>query len=892
MATRIEEILGRDINSLKELREEIKRLQDSIANVDPTTQEFVDTSQKLIAAQEQLTSVTRASKDANVAAEDSIVGMERAYKALYDQYKMLTEEQRNSDFGKNMAESLNTLSNKLNDTKKGVGNFKDNIGRYTQSTMDAFNQMGISIGGLQGPMKLAAGGAKTLGASLKALIANPVGAVIMAIVVAFKAMSAIVERVKKAIDDNEESSNRLKEAMATFKPVVDAISNAFDALAKIAVKVVEGLSKVGEKVLSIIPGFKEAAKSHKELAKATSELTKKQRELNIENSERDAEIERLREEASETDNVAEKKKLLEEAKAKQAEEDQANVAIAQEELRILQEYAAKTANSAEENDKLAEAQRKVNEAIAQGEKNQRMYNKQIEAATKSTKSAGGAAKNYREEAKKLYEELVENNKSEVQKVTEKYEKEKKLLEKYHYDTTLLTKQYEKDMQDIMNKAAEEQAKKRSEMRKREKEDRENEWASMDADVANEMEMETTKTALGKLNSVKAFVDGLIHQYADALGENDEKANQLMGILQKLDEEGFQALEKDFPNLTDAINELNDKFGITITTSHSLDNAIASTKKRIQELNDEAAQIRLDEKFNEALQINTMMEGDALAGGISESAFNEMVAANNRALLETQADALAKELVAYKGTEEKKIELLSQFYETKREMAELDWEAERLDAERTQNLWKEAFSTYDSLSQSINTVTNSVSSLIQAQLNDGKITKQEAEKKKKTLIALEKVALAVNIAQIAASTAAGIMDVWKSYGAELALNAETAAATGPAAAATKAALDAKSLASAILRTAALGTAGAANIAAATMGTISKVQSLKDDGGGGGGAAGVTASVAEIDSTPYTYTRTVQTAEEEDAIYNKEYFVSVTDIDNVQNRVRVREGESSF
>lgn len=890
MATRIEEILGRDINSLKELREEIKRLQDSIANVDPTTQEFVDTSQKLIAAQEQLTSVTRASKDANVAAEDSIVGMERAYKALYNEYKMLTEEQRNSDFGKNMAESLNTLSNKLNDTKKGVGNFKDNIGRYTQSTIDAFNQMGISIGGLQGPMKLAAGGAKTLGASLKALIANPVGAVIMAIVVAFKAMSAIVERVKKAIDNNEESSNRLKEAMATFKPVVDAISNAFDALAKIAVKVVEGLSKVGEKVLSIIPGFKEAAKSHKELAKATSELTKRQRELNVANSEKEAEIERLREEASETDNVVEKKKLLEEAKAKQAEVDQANIAIAQEELRIMQEYAAKTANSAEENDKLAEAQRKVNEAIAQGEKNQRMYNKQLQATTNSTKSAGSAAKNYREEAKKIYEETVENSKSEYQRIKEKYEKEKKLLEKYHYDTTLLTKQYEKDMQDIMNKAAEEQAKKRSEMRKREKEDRENEWTSMGADVANEMEMETTKTALGKLNSVKAFVDGLIHQYADALGENEEKANQLMGILQKLDEEGFQALEKDFPNLTDAINELNDKFGITITTSHSLDNAIASTKKRIQELNDEAAQIRLDEKFKNSQNALTSELLSALEG--SESNFSVVAANAAYENLQAQKSALEEELTDTQITYDKKMEILEQYYDVSAQLRQADWDAERLDAERTQNLWNDAFSTYDSLSQSIQTVTNSVGALIQAQLNDGKITKQEAEKKKKTLIALEKVALAVNIAQIAASTAAGIMDVWKSYGAELALNAETAAATGPAAAATKAALDAKSLASAILRTAAIGTAGAANIAAATMGTISKVQSLKDDGGGGGGAAGVTANVAEIDSTPYTYTRTLQTSEEEDAIYNKDIWVSVSDIESgLNHKVKVTD-ESSF
>lgn len=881
MATRIEEILGRDINSLKELREEIKRLQDSIANVDPTTQEFVDTSQKLIAAQEQLTSVTRASKDANVAAEDSIVGMERAYKALYDQYKMLTEEQRNSDFGKNMAESLNTLSTKLNDTKKGVGNFKDNIGRYTQSTIDAFNQMGISIGGLQGPMKLAAGGAKTLGASLKALIANPVGAVIMAIVVAFKAMSAIVERVKKAIDDNEDSSNRLKTAMATFKPVVDAISNAFDFLAKIAVKVVEGLAKVGEKVLSIIPGFKEAAKSHKELAKATSELAKKQRELNVENSAKEAEIERLREEASETDNVAEKKKLLEEAKAKQAEVDQANIAIAQEELRIMQEYAAKTANSAEENDKLAEAQRKVNEAIAQGERNMRQYNKQIKTVENSTKSAGSATKNYREEAKKLYEELVEDSKSEYQRIKEKYEKEKKLLEKYHYDTTLLTKKYNEDIENLYKNAADKAAKEASEKYMETQRNRLSQYDGLLADEIN-TQFGAALREVAKLKAKQNIFDDYYTNIMSSIN-NPEAESQVKLWIDEMNE--LLGTNINFP--PEPTPEAMNKFQNNMETVKSL---FADT---IKEMEANAEKTGIEESI-------TRMASRRMENRISyikqfsedESGLRQLIADEDYRELEDRKRK-EEEILNIQGLGlEARLEAQQEYYSILEELKQRDWEAERLNAERTQNLWNDAFSTYDSLSQSVQTVTSSIGALIQAQLNDGKITKQEAEKKKKTLIALEKVALAVNIAQIAASTAAGIMDVWKSYGAELALNAETAAATGPAAAATKAALDAKSLASAILRTAALGTAGAANIAAATMGTISKVQSLKDDGDGGGGAAGVTASVAEIDSTPYTYTRTLQTSEEEDVIYNKDIWVSVSDIESgLNHKVKVTD-ESSF
>ena len=152
MAT-INEILGKNIDSIKALKAEIKSLQDSLIGLDAESQEFKDTSYKLAAAQDELTKVTRAGKEENIAAKDSIVGMQQEYKKLYDTYKMLTDEQRNSDFGKNMAASLEELSTKLNETKQGVGNFKDNIGRYAGDITKAFGNMGISVGALQGPLK-------------------------------------------------------------------------------------------------------------------------------------------------------------------------------------------------------------------------------------------------------------------------------------------------------------------------------------------------------------------------------------------------------------------------------------------------------------------------------------------------------------------------------------------------------------------------------------------------------------------------------------------------------------------------------------------------------------------------------------------------------------------
>lgn len=50
-------------------------------------------------------------------------------------------------------------------------------------------------------------------------------------------------------------------------------------------------------------------------------------------------------------------------------------------------------------------------------------------------------------------------------------------------------------------------------------------------------------------------------------------------------------------------------------------------------------------------------------------------------------------------------------------------------------------------------------------------------------------------------------------------------------------------------------------------------------------------AVVDTTPYSYTRSLQTEEEEETL-NQPIYVSVTDINDVQNKVKVVENESSF
>lgn len=897
MATSIEQILGKDINSLKELREEIKRLQDSIANVDPTTEEFAQTTTKLVAAQEQLTAVTKASKQENDAAKDSIVGMEKEYKALYNTYKMLTEEQRNSSFGKEMAEQLNTLSQKLNETKKGVGNFKDNIGHYSEGVIDAFSKMGISVGGLAQPLKLASGGIKTLGASLKALIANPVGAAIMAIVIAFKAMKAIVDKVKDAINSNEDSQMALKEAMSAFQPIIDAVANAWDKVGQAVVGAIgfiaEAVRKIREAAaavtdfLGITKGANEKIKEQNELyrglAESQNKLTKQKREYQKLNAKDQAEVERLREEASELENGEEKRRLLNEAKEKQAEIDARNIELAKEELRILTEQSKLTANDAAMNDKLAAAEAAVATAEANAARNARTLNKALKAASSGANSAAEAAKKLAEEAKKVYETTVENNKSELTKLEEKYKKEKKLLEKYGYDTTLLTKQYETARQKVFveaeKKASDEYGKilqSRSKLFKTyysnliaAQQGQGTAASSLEVDFARAQEKKFKELYNAYLSVPKGELEGwedaakqVVETMNDVLGTDLEFPPDLDPESLKLFEENMQVLAKIFKkNVTDAISK-----------------NIMDTYNRL-----------LTNQKDFAVLFGT----SALSGTSSE--YTKNLIEMHRADLEEQKTFLEQQINNEELSDEARIELRQKYYNVVEEMRQADWKAEELQAERTAKIWEDGFNTVLDSADAVNTILSSIVSKreaeIDAQVKEGKISEQTAAKKKKALLSYEKVMTAVEVASIAANTAAGIMGVWKAYALEKVANAETAAATGPAAAATLTALNAKSLASAILQTAGLAATGAAQITAAINGTISKISSVNADAATATDT-GTAAAPAEIPSEPYSYTRTIQTQGDIDELAARPLFVSVVDIIDAEHKVAVTDQESSF
>lgn len=861
---------GNGERTVKSLRKEISDLRDALLNMDKGGEEWKKTAAELTKAQEDLNSVMKAGKEVAEADASSIAGMEARYKALYQTYRLLSQEQRKTKEGISMQKELADLSKNLNSAKKEAGNFKDNIGHYADDMMAAFSSLGISIGGLQVPFKLASQGAGAFKNALNVLAKHPIMTAAVVLIGLFK-------KIGDAVKGNEELQLRWNKVMAAFKPIADAIAIALDKIAGLAVRVAEGMAKVVTWVTNLLGITRQLSAAELALADAENALIKNRREINELNSNDEARIQELLEEASITDDKIEKEKLLNEAKRIQEEVNKRNVALAEEELRIIKEKNSLTPSSTADLDKESAAQVKVNQERANGERALRRINNQIKANQNAVKSAGQSERN---ELDKILDRLKKNTQTELEELKEKYEEELKMLKKYRKDTTALTEEYERAVYNVQTRyeAA-----------------RLNGWRSV-GQAAVDLMVKPSTAAFQKMEEIAAHdVMEYRAKVEEILGEKDWP---------------IKALEKSriFDSnggLTKEMSRLNEIFNLGIESGQDPADVLAKLNQQL-----EIFQHNLNSVIKERTDWNDERTGleqelELIRKRYSNVEFGGVETAE-RTYMQQRIEAAEKafnrvkelneeELNAIGYTLNDKIELEREYYEAKQAYRDRDWQAQlavreqerAIEEERIEALHELKMESFDSISSIVDTYKT----LLDAYKQDGKISEREAKKKAKTLQWLEGIEGAVAVAGIVADTASAWMSVNKSLAAEYVLNAETAAATGPAAAATKAALDAKSLIAANIRKASLIVNGAAAAAAAVGKTIASIKSLGGDSDSAGGG-GATAAPQLIDSTPYSYTRQLQTDVEREEMLNTPIYVRVTDIESAQARVQVRDSESTF
>ena len=420
--------------SLADLRQQINDAKNALFELKEGTEEYNDKMQELGHAQDELNRFMAQTRQGCTALEGSYNALSYQMSILKQEYKATADESKRAE----LAEQISSINDQLKEMDAAVGVFSRNVGNYTGAMNEVFGKLGINVGNLSpifntfansaaeagakgmSAMSGLASGAKNLGASLKALAANPVGLVIMAIVVALKALKAGFNAVKESVSRNEQAQNNLKKAMAPIKAIVDVIRNAFDGLVEVLTKVAGAIGGAISSFMQFIGIAGEAAALESTIAEMEQANDALRRKNIVENARLDLEASEARAKASEKDKRSSEERLalINEYAAKQQQIAANNLKQAQEELRLLELQASTGKNNAEMNDKLADAQAKVLQVQTAYNNILRETNGQIAELSKEIENEAKAEqKAINDRAKQRAQEVANMRKQFTQMVT-------------------------------------------------------------------------------------------------------------------------------------------------------------------------------------------------------------------------------------------------------------------------------------------------------------------------------------------------------------------------------------------------------------------------------------------------------------------------------------------
>lgn len=220
------------------------------------------------------------------------------------------------------------------DAAKGMATNSGAAATATSQTAAASTAATTATTGLAGGFKAAATAAGTLAKQLLKLLANPYVALFAAIV-------AVLMKLVDAFKKNDVAMTELQSAMNAFRPVLDLINKAFQALVGVVTKVVSAIGNVVKAITNAIPFLREYAKQEEDLVRSADALEDAEREYAINSAKRQSQISELRNKSVESEkySYSERRKFLEDAMELEKQDVAERKANAEEAVRIAEQKA-------------------------------------------------------------------------------------------------------------------------------------------------------------------------------------------------------------------------------------------------------------------------------------------------------------------------------------------------------------------------------------------------------------------------------------------------------------------------------------------------------------------------------------------------------------------------
>ena len=398
---------GESVQSVNDLRENIKLLKANLGELTIGSQEYQDTLEELTINQNALKNAMHATsaslEDVVAAATSANVQFDEqnklinqgniSYNELVHTMAALKEEWRSTGDAARRAElgeRIEQVNSQLKGMDASVGNFQRNVGNYSSA-----------LEGLEKGFMATAGGAgsvinpvKNVTTGLKALSATPVIGIL-------GLLANVLSKVIENLNSSEENANRMSIALAPLKAGTTALTKVFQFLGEKLADVAEWFNKVLDKFGLISDEMKE----EQAIVKEDIELQQRRREIEMANADAQLEIAKLKAQAAEKDKytAAERLKFIEDAAKKEKEISDRNIENARKEYDILKRKAELAGNSKEDNDKLAEAYVKLqNEETNYFNKVKELNAQRVEAINQ-IKAETAANKELLDSKKEVYE---------------------------------------------------------------------------------------------------------------------------------------------------------------------------------------------------------------------------------------------------------------------------------------------------------------------------------------------------------------------------------------------------------------------------------------------------------------------------------------------------------
>lgn len=357
------------VQSLGDLKNNVKVLKEALDGLDIGTQEYQDTLMELRVNQNAVKDAMHATSSSLATVTQSATGAVESYNglvhrmaALKEEFRSTTDEVRRGDLGK----QIKQINDRLKDMDALQGNYQRNVGNYANSVIDAFSKMGGGAAQAINPIRNMTG-------ALNVMSKTPVIAVL-------GVLAQVIMKVISALHSSEEATNAMNVALSGFRAIADVSTRALQLLGEGVAKVTGWIGKLA----AAITGTTDAMKEREGIARNEVKLAEQQRQTIVANAEAERAVAELRAKAADKVNYSAKERLefLKQAGDKEKEIAKRAYEDAKLQYEITKAKNALTKSSAEE--KRAEA-----EAYAAMLKAETNYHNQIRtinaAITTSTK---------------------------------------------------------------------------------------------------------------------------------------------------------------------------------------------------------------------------------------------------------------------------------------------------------------------------------------------------------------------------------------------------------------------------------------------------------------------------------------------------------------------------